>query len=79
MAEIRVPLITADEFNRIAQAADNQHRLLVLAHGEVVEKMPTEAHGKLAALIAYFLLAFIRPHGIRAHVGVEVRHEAYAT
>ncbi|TVR24012.1 MAG: Uma2 family endonuclease [Anaerolineaceae bacterium] len=76
MAQMRVQIITAGEFNDIAQAAASEGRLLELVHGEVVEKMPTETHGKLAALIAYFLLAFIRPRGIRAHVGVEVRHEA---
>lgn len=76
MAHMRVQVITAGEFNAITQTAASQGRLLELVHGEVVEKMPTETHGKLAALIAYFLLAFIRPRGIRAHVGVEVRHQA---
>lgn len=76
MAQTSVQIITASEFESIVHSAENRERLLELVHGEVVEKMPTEAHGKLAALIAYFLLAFIRPHGIKAHVGVEVRHEA---
>lgn len=75
MARASVQIITAGEFNIIVQAAENEGRLLELVHGEVVEKLPTETHGKLAALIAYFLLAFIRPRGIKAHVGVEVRHE----
>ena len=76
MTQARVQVITTSEFHNVAQSAAAEDRLLELVHGEVVEKMPTEAHGKLAALIAYFLLAFIRPRGIRAHVGVEVRHEA---
>ncbi len=76
MLQASVPIITAREFSAVVQAAENQDRLLELVHGEVLEKMPTETHGKLAALIAYFLLAFIRPRGIKAHVGVEVRHEA---
>ncbi len=76
MAQASVQVITAGEFHDIAQTTENKGRLLELVHGEVVEKMPTESHGKLAALIAYFLLAFIRPRGIKAHVGVEVRHEA---
>jgi Uma2 family endonuclease len=75
MAQMRVQVITTGKFNEIAEATENKGRLLELVHGEVVEKMPTETHGKLAALIAYFLLAFIRLHGIRAHVGVEVRHQ----
>lgn len=75
MAQAEIQVVTASEFGAIIQAPENHERLLELVHGEVVEKMPTEAHGKLAALIAYFLLAFIRPKGIKAHVGVEVRHE----
>jgi Uma2 family endonuclease len=73
MVESAIRVVTTDEFDSIVQ--DNHERLLELVHGEVVEKMPTEAHGKLAALIAYFFLAFIRPRGIKAHVGVEVRHQ----
>jgi Uma2 family endonuclease len=76
MAQVSVQVITTGEFHDIVQTDVNKDRLFELLHGEVVEKMPTEAHGKLAALIAYFLLAFIRPRGIKAHVGVEVRHEA---
>ncbi len=71
----QVQVITTRELNALLQAADADARLLELVHGELVEKMPTEEHGKLAALIAYFLLAFIRPKGIAGHVGVEVRHE----
>ncbi|MFP4323657.1 MAG: Uma2 family endonuclease [Anaerolineales bacterium] len=70
---IQAQAMTKDEFRVLAANGDH---LLELIHGEVVEKMPTELHGKLAALIAYFLLTFIRTEGIAAHVGVEVRHEA---
>lgn len=76
MVQTEVQVIAASEFEAILQASENRERLLELVHGEVVEKMPTEEHGKLAALIAHFLLAFILPRGIKAHVGVEVRHEA---
>ncbi len=75
MAQARVQVITASQFASIVRASENRERLLELVHGEIVEKVPTEEHGKLAALIAYFLLAFTRPQGIKAHVGVEVRHE----
>lgn len=73
MAQARDEVVSADEFTAIIQS--NQERLLELVHGEVVEKIPTEEHGKLAALVAHFLLAFILPRGIKAHVGVEVRHQ----
>lgn len=76
MAQARVQVVTMDVFKSVLNTLENRDRLLELVHGEVVEKMPTETHGKLAALIAHFLLAFILPRGIKAHVGVEVRHEA---
>lgn len=75
MQPINVQAITTQDFSEWMLTTADQGRLLELVHGEVVEKMPSEAPGKLAALIAHFLLAFILPRGIRAHVGVEVRHE----
>jgi len=76
MAQTPIKLITTTELESLLQTHQSQERLLELVHGEVVEKMPTEIHGKLAALIAYFFLTFIRNGNIAAHVGVEVRHEA---
>ena len=76
MAQTPIKLITTTELESLLQTHRSQERLLELVHGEVVEKMPTEIHGKLAALIAYFFLTFIRNGNIAAHVGVEVRHEA---
>lgn len=75
MAETQPALMDAEQLSTLLEAADNADRLLELIHGELVEKMPTEEHGKLAALIAHFLLAHVLPNGIQAHVGVEVRHE----
>ncbi len=63
MAHARVEVMTTRTFERIRQAPEHHERLQELIHGEVVEKMPTEAHGKLAALVAYFLLAYVRPRG----------------
>ncbi len=76
MALAKPHVTTASDFRQLLRKSDNSGSLLELIHGEVIEKVPTEAHGKLAALIAHFLLAFILPRGIKAHVGVEVRHEA---
>ncbi len=72
---LQAQVVTVDEFEALLRTPQNQDRLLELVHGEVVEKMPTEEHGTLAALIAHFLLAFILPRDINAHVGVEVRHQ----
>lgn len=74
MAQARPDVVTVKAFRSFIQQHDDR-RLLELVHGEIVEKMPTEAHGKIAALIAHFLLAFVLPRGLKAHVGVEVRHE----
>lgn len=67
-------LYTVEAFTEFLDGKQESHYELIF--GEVVEKVPTEAHGKLAALIAHFLLAFILPRKIQAHVGVEVRHQA---
>lgn len=75
MLPITTRAMTLQQFRSLAETADAERRLVELIHGEVVEKMPSEAHGKLAALIAHFLLAFILPREIPAHVGVEVRYE----
>lgn len=72
--QVSVQMVTTQQLNDLMQHRDND-TLIELVHGEIVEKMPTEAHGKLVALIAYFLVAFVRSHDIQAHVGVEVRHE----
>lgn len=72
-ADIRV--MTTHEFESVIQASDEPANLLELVYGEMVEKVPTDEHGKLAALIAHFLLSFILPRGIKGHVGVDVRHQ----
>lgn len=74
MAQIRPDVVTVEAFQQFIAQQENG-RLLELLHGEIVEKMPTEAHGKITALIAHLLLAFVLPRGVKAHVGVEVRHE----
>lgn len=66
--------VTLDEFERILALPQNRNRLLELVDGEIVEKMPTEKHGELAAWIASLLLAHVRPHKL-GRVGVEVRHQ----
>lgn len=45
MRPTEVQIITTEPFSELMQAAADEGRLLELAHGEVVEKMPSEAHG----------------------------------
>lgn len=67
-------LYSTEEFEHILEQPENHERLLELIDGEITEKMPTEEHGELAALIAAALLAFVRPNQL-GRVGVEVRHQ----
>ena len=66
-------LYTVEEFERLLEQPENRERLLELINGEIVEKMPTEEHGEIAALIAAALVAFVYPRKL-GRVGVEVRH-----
>jgi Uma2 family endonuclease len=65
---------TVDEFEEFSTLPENQDRLFELINGDIVEKMPTEKHGELAAWIASLLLNFVRPRKL-GRVGVEVRHQ----
>ena len=66
-------LYTVEEFERLLEQPENRERLLELINGEIVEKMPTEEHGEIAALIAAALVAFVYPRKL-GRVGVEMRH-----
>jgi Uma2 family endonuclease len=65
---------TVDEFETFIVLAENHDKLFELIDGEIVEKMPTENHGELAAWIATLLMNFVRPRKL-GRVGVEVRHQ----
>jgi Uma2 family endonuclease len=66
-------LYTVEEFERLLEQPENRERLLELINGEIVEKMPTERHGEVVALIIAALIAFVHPRKL-GRVGVEVRH-----
>ncbi len=66
-------LRTVEEFEQFADSPENKERLLELIHGEIVEKVPTEEHGVIAATIAAFLRNYAAPRKL-GRVGVEVRH-----
>ena len=66
-------LYTVDEFEHLLEQPEYSERLLELIDGEIVEKMPTEKHGEVTALIVMALGAFIVPNKL-GRLGVEVRH-----
>ncbi len=66
-------LYTVAEFEDLLAHSENHDRLLELINGEIVEKMPTEEHGELQAIIVAALVAFVLPRKL-GRVGVEVRH-----
>lgn len=66
-------LMTAEEFERIADAPENAERRLELIYGEIVEKIPTEEHAVVAAAITAFLFNYCREHKL-GRVGVDPRH-----
>ena len=68
-----VHLYTAIDFEEFIALPENRDRLVELIHGEMVEKVPTEEHGIIAAAIARFIGNFIEPLEI-GYVGVEIRH-----
>lgn len=67
--------ITVSEFERLLAQPKNAARHLELLHGELIEYMPTEEHGVIAALIAAELLLYARG-GLGGRVAVEPRHTA---
>src|SRR5262249_43181830 len=66
---------TLAEFEAIAALPENRERLLELIHGRIVEKVPTEFHGVIAGNTLYHLKTFTRANGIKAYIGVEIRHQ----
>lgn len=67
-------LYTVNEFESIIAQPDNQERLLELIHGEIVEKLPTEEHGLIAANIVTEIKIYLKQHPI-GRVAVEARHQ----
>jgi Uma2 family endonuclease len=65
--------VTAEEFEAFIALPENSDRLFELAYGEIVEKMPTEEHGYLAAIFIAKIFNYpeVNPIG---RVVVEARH-----
>jgi Uma2 family endonuclease len=65
--------MTATQFEAYASQPENAQRRLQLINGEVVEKMPTQLHAYIAALLATFLTVFTRQYKL-GWVLVEARY-----
>ncbi len=66
-------LMTGEAFAQFL--ATHQDGLYELLHGEIVEKMPTEEHAKIAGIILGELYLYLKQHPeIKAHLGPQVRY-----
>ena len=71
---IQPKLFTVVEFEKFLALPENCDRYFELIHGEIVEKVPTEEHGLIAANICGFLWQYTRQSGFgRAVIAVRVR------
>ena len=71
---IQPKLFTVVEFEQFLALPENCDRYFELIHGEIVEKVPTEEHGLIAANICGFLWQYTRQSGFgRAVIAVRVR------
>jgi Uma2 family endonuclease len=66
-------LMTGETFDQfLATHVDGLYELI---HGEIVEKVPTEEHAKIAGIILGELYLYLKQHPeIKAHLGPEVRY-----
>ncbi len=67
-------LYTVDEFEALVTRPENRERLLELINGVIVEKMPTEEHGIIAAKLTIFLGNHVYSRQL-GRVGVEVSYQ----
>ena len=65
--------IAVDDFEAFIARPENRDRNFELIDGEIVEKMPTQIHGRIAARLSHMLYSYIDKHPI-GHVEVEVRY-----
>jgi Uma2 family endonuclease len=71
---IQPKLVTVVEFEQFLALPENGDRSFELIHGEIVEKVPTEEHGLIAANICGFLWQYTRQSGFgRAVIEVRIR------
>lgn len=71
--DIAKKLITVAEFEGFIDAPENADRLFELIDGEIIEKVPTEEHGYLAARLVIRLGFFVEQNKL-GRITVEPRH-----
>jgi Uma2 family endonuclease len=72
---IQPKLCTVAEFEQFIALPEHRDRFFELIHGEIVEKVPTEEHGLIAANLCGLLWQYTRQSGI-GRVVIEVRVRA---
>ena len=66
---IRTPeRCTVDEFDEFVALPENADRLFEFIGGEIIEVVSNNYSSEIAALILYFIQAYIREHGIHGRV-----------
>jgi Uma2 family endonuclease len=74
MVAVQHRLYTVSDYEAWVNLPENADRRFELIHGEIVEKVPTEEHALIAAMIAHLILSYILPRNL-GRVGVEPRHQ----
>jgi Uma2 family endonuclease len=69
---IQEQLCTVAEFEHFVTLPEHRDRFFELIHGEIIEKVPTEEHGLIAANLCGFLWQYTRQSGIGRAV-IEIR------
>ncbi|MEP7294105.1 MAG: Uma2 family endonuclease [Chloroflexota bacterium] len=72
---VQPKVYTIEDFERYIALPENDDRRFELINGEIVEKLPTEAHGTYAATITIELGAYKRQNGGRVSVEARYRPE----
>ncbi|HLA42557.1 MAG TPA: Uma2 family endonuclease [Aggregatilineales bacterium] len=66
-------IYNVEDFEAFIAQPENAERRFELIQGEIVEKLPTEEHALIAAMISHLLMSHILPNKL-GRVGVEPRH-----
>jgi len=73
-AVVQPKIYTIEDYESFVAEPANSDRRFELIHGEIVEKLPTEEHALIAAMISHLLMTFVLPHKL-GRVAVEPRHQ----
>ncbi|MBC8100682.1 MAG: Uma2 family endonuclease, partial [Armatimonadetes bacterium] len=65
--------LSATQFDAFIAQPEQLNRRFELIHGEIVEKMPTQLHGAIIGLLAYFLIGYLRQNPI-GYALIEARY-----